>query len=32
MPTGQVNPLVLEGTRYAIEFGRLAVEVGVDSL
>ena len=29
---GQSNPLVLEGIRYAIEFGRLAGEVGADSL
>jgi digeranylgeranylglycerophospholipid reductase len=29
---GQSNPLVLEGIRYAIEFGRLAGEVGVKSL
>lgn len=29
---GQANPLVLEGIRYAIEFGRLAGKVGVDSL
>jgi digeranylgeranylglycerophospholipid reductase len=29
---GQSNPLVLEGIRYAIEFGRLAGKVGVDSL
>jgi len=29
---GQSNPLVLEGIRYAIEFGRLAGEVGTRSL
>jgi len=29
---GQSNPLVLEGIRYAIEFGRLAGEVGAASL
>lgn len=29
---GQSNPLVLEGIRYAIEFGRLAGEVGASSL
>lgn len=29
---GQANPLVLEGIRYAIEFGRLAGEVGARSL
>lgn len=29
---GQANPLVLEGIRYAIEFGRLAGEVGTGSL
>jgi digeranylgeranylglycerophospholipid reductase len=29
---GQSNPLVLEGIRYAIEFGRLAGKVGADSL
>jgi len=29
---GQSNPLVLEGIRYAIEFGRLAGEVGTKSL
>jgi digeranylgeranylglycerophospholipid reductase len=29
---GQSNPLVLEGIRYAIEFGRLAGKVGVNSL
>ncbi|HEX2169120.1 MAG TPA: NAD(P)/FAD-dependent oxidoreductase [Nitrososphaera sp.] len=29
---GQSNPLVLEGIRYAIEFGRLAGRVGADSL
>lgn len=29
---GQSNPLVLEGIRYAIEFGRLAGRVGVKSL
>ena len=29
---GQSNPLVLEGIRYAIEFGRIAGEVGADSL
>ncbi len=29
---GQANPLVLEGIRYAIEFGRLAGKVGVESL
>ncbi len=29
---GQSNPLVLEGIRYAIEFGRLAGEVGSRSL
>ena len=29
---GQSNPLVLEGIRYAIEFGRLAGEIGVKSL
>jgi digeranylgeranylglycerophospholipid reductase len=29
---GQSNPLVLEGIRYAIEFGRLAGNVGVKSL
>jgi digeranylgeranylglycerophospholipid reductase len=29
---GQANPLVLEGIRYAIEFGHLAGEVGAKSL
>lgn len=29
---GQSNPLVLEGIRYAIEFGRLAGKVGSESL
>jgi digeranylgeranylglycerophospholipid reductase len=29
---GQTNPLVLEGIRYAIEFGRLAGEIGAKSL
>jgi digeranylgeranylglycerophospholipid reductase len=29
---GQSNPLVLEGIRYAIEFGRLAGKVGAESL
>ena len=29
---GQANPLLLEGIRYAIEFGRLAGEVGARSL
>ena len=29
---GQANPLVLEGIRYAIEFGRLAGQVGARSL
>ncbi|WP_458721135.1 NAD(P)/FAD-dependent oxidoreductase [Candidatus Nitrosocosmicus sp. R] len=29
---GQANPLVLEGIRYAIEFGRLAGMVGAESL
>ena len=29
---GQANPLVLEGIRYAIEFGRLAGEIGAKSL
>jgi digeranylgeranylglycerophospholipid reductase len=29
---GQANPLVLEGIRYAIEFGRLAGDVGARSL
>ncbi|MFQ5940631.1 MAG: NAD(P)/FAD-dependent oxidoreductase [Nitrososphaerales archaeon] len=29
---GQSNPLVLEGIRYAIEFGRLAGEIGSDAL
>ena len=29
---GQSNPLVLEGIRYAIEFGRLAGEIGTRSL
>ena len=29
---GQANPLVLEGIRYAIEFGHLAGEIGVKSL
>ncbi len=29
---GQSNPLVLEGIRYAIEFGRLAGEVGAKAL
>ncbi|VFJ15250.1 NAD(P)/FAD-dependent oxidoreductase [Candidatus Nitrosocosmicus franklandus] len=29
---GQANPLVLEGIRYAIEFGRLAGKVGADSI
>jgi digeranylgeranylglycerophospholipid reductase len=29
---GQSNPLVLEGIRYAIEFGRLAGEVGAKSI
>ena len=27
---GQANPLVLEGIRYAIEFGRLAVKLELD--
>lgn len=29
---GQANPLVLEGIRYAIEFGRLAGEIGYKAL
>ena len=29
---GQANPLVLEGIRFAIEFGRIAGEVGANSL
>ncbi len=29
---GQANPLVLEGIRYAIEFGQLAGRLGADSL
>lgn len=29
---GQANPLVLEGIRYAIEFGQLAGKIGVKSL
>jgi len=29
---GQSNPLILEGIRFAIEFGRLAGEVGANSL
>ena len=29
---GHANPLVLEGIRYAIEFGRLAGEVGAESI
>ncbi len=29
---GQANPIVLEGIRYAIEFGRLAGKVGAESL
>jgi digeranylgeranylglycerophospholipid reductase len=29
---GQANPLVLEGIRYAIEFGRLAGRVGAESV
>ena len=29
---GQSNPLVLEGIRYAIEFGRLAGKVGAESI
>ncbi|MDN5846433.1 MAG: NAD(P)/FAD-dependent oxidoreductase [Candidatus Nitrosocosmicus sp.] len=29
---GQANPLVLEGIRYAIEFGRLAGRIGAESL
>lgn len=29
---GQANPLVLEGIRYAIEFGRLAGEIGCKAL
>ncbi|MFQ5969411.1 MAG: NAD(P)/FAD-dependent oxidoreductase [Nitrososphaerales archaeon] len=29
---GQANPLVLEGIRYAIEFGRLAGDIGAKSL
>jgi digeranylgeranylglycerophospholipid reductase len=29
---GQANPLVLEGIRYAIEFGRLAGDIGANSL
>ncbi len=29
---GQANPVVLEGIRYAIEFGRLAGEVGANSI
>ena len=29
---GQANPLVLEGIRYAIEFGQLAGKIGTDSL
>jgi digeranylgeranylglycerophospholipid reductase len=29
---GQANPLVLEGIRYAIEFGRLAGKIGAESL
>jgi digeranylgeranylglycerophospholipid reductase len=29
---GQANPVVLEGIRYAIEFGRLAGEIGAKSV
>ena len=29
---GQANPLVLEGIRYAIEFGQLAGRIGADSI
>jgi digeranylgeranylglycerophospholipid reductase len=29
---GQANPLVLEGIRFAIEFGQLAGKVGADSI
>ena len=29
---GQANPLVLEGIRYAIEFGRVAGQVGADAV
>ena len=29
---GQANPLVLEGIRFAIEFGRLAGDIGAKSL
>lgn len=29
---GQANPLVLEGIRYAIEFGRTAGQIGADSV
>ena len=29
---GQANPLVLEGIRYSIEFGRLAGRIGADSI
>ena len=29
---GQANPLVLEGIRFAIEFGRVAGEIGANSL
>ncbi len=29
---GQANPLVLEGIRFAIEFGRMAGDVGADSI
>src|SRR5678815_3036517 len=29
---GQANPLVLEGIRFAIEFGRVAGEIGAKSL
>jgi len=29
---GQANPLVLEGIRYAIEFGRIAGQVGAESI
>jgi digeranylgeranylglycerophospholipid reductase len=29
---GQANPLVLEGIRFAIEFGRVAGDVGADSI
>ncbi len=29
---GQANPLVLEGIRYAIEFGRIAGQVGADAV